>query len=247
MATTRLEIAPETLWPGAPQRFYNKVRLGDQPDACHLWTGYLRDSGYGEISINNKTQLVHRYAYELANGPIPENHDIDHVRKRGCTSRACVNPAHLEAVDHAENMHRQGDASPQERSRLPERLEKHKLTSETAAAAGRKSGEARRLKRARLEAQRTSEHNAVTIIATAPVSDLSVRVKGASVQILDALLTGDIPIRNGKEASDLLATLHGIQRLEEGQPTSLGVNVTGSVSELRDRLSQRLEKPQAEA
>ena len=69
-------------------------------------------NGYGRIRIGSlldgsrRLVLVHRLAYELAVAPIPADHDIDHVRDRGCTRRDCCNPAHLEAVSHAENNRR---------------------------------------------------------------------------------------------------------------------------------------------
>ena len=44
----------------------------------------------------------HRDAYEAAKGPIPDGLEIDHL----CRNRACINPDHLEAVTHRENVRR---------------------------------------------------------------------------------------------------------------------------------------------
>lgn len=75
--------------------------------ACWLWTKARNAGGYGSIGRLHhpnpqRHYLAHRYAYEEAFGPIPEGASIDHL----CHVRACVNPAHLEAVTHTENMRR---------------------------------------------------------------------------------------------------------------------------------------------
>ncbi|AYR02998.1 HNH endonuclease [Gordonia phage Kroos] len=100
------------------------------PGGCWLWTGMSAGSTrrYGTFRASTKSGdpkvYAHRWAYEYFIGPIPDGHDVDHVRDRGCTSALCVNPAHLEAVTHAENMRR---------SRLKVcRSGRHELTDETA-------------------------------------------------------------------------------------------------------------------
>ena len=80
-------------------RFWDKV----QPDplsGCWLWTACRQASGYGKYGIGNKVFYAHRLAYEDANGPIPDGLEIDHL----CRTPACVNPEHLEAVTHRENL-----------------------------------------------------------------------------------------------------------------------------------------------
>lgn len=80
-----------------------------QQDDCLVWTGTVGNAGYGLISTGGrqgKTVLVHRLAYELWVGPIPEGLTIDHVRARGCRSKLCCEPAHLEPVTLLENIRR---------------------------------------------------------------------------------------------------------------------------------------------
>lgn len=73
-------------------RFWPKV---EKTETCWLWTGALFiTSGYGQFSHESRSVLAHRWAYEDAYGPIPDDLQIDHL----CRVRHCVNPAHLEAV-----------------------------------------------------------------------------------------------------------------------------------------------------
>ena len=78
---------------------------------CTLWTGYRRPDGYGDVSIKGKLQRAHRVAYELANGPIPDGQDVDHVCHNvtdcsgglDCPHRLCINAEHLRVVPRLAN------------------------------------------------------------------------------------------------------------------------------------------------
>lgn len=78
----------------------------DDGSGCIRWQGAHTPSGYGHVSVGGKGRGVHIVAHEIWIGPVPEGHEVDHVASRGCRWRDCVNPAHLEAVTHAENMAR---------------------------------------------------------------------------------------------------------------------------------------------
>ncbi len=84
--------------PTIDERFVAKVM--PVLDGCHLWTAYISDKGYGQFRANGKMIMAHRFAYERANGKIPQGMYIDHK----CRVRSCVNPAHLRVVTPRQNV-----------------------------------------------------------------------------------------------------------------------------------------------
>lgn len=77
-----------------------KPAIGEPHIACWKWQGYHNADGYSVYTYKGETVRVHRLAYELAIGPIPDGLVIDHL----CRHRWCVNPHHLEAVTNRENL-----------------------------------------------------------------------------------------------------------------------------------------------
>lgn len=75
----------------------------ESPGGCWLWHGRTVH-GYGSfwIAPGQPRASAHRISYQHFIGPIPDGLELDHL----CRETRCVNPAHLEAVTHAENTRR---------------------------------------------------------------------------------------------------------------------------------------------
>lgn len=92
-------------------RFMLKVEV--QLDGCWHRRGPVNSGGYSRFSAGGARTLAHRASCEHFNGPIPPGYRVDHLCHtrdlscpggRTCPHRRCVNPMHLEAVTHRENV-----------------------------------------------------------------------------------------------------------------------------------------------
>ena len=95
---------PRGVYPRKPfsERFWEKVNK-DGANGCWLWTADQSHHGYAYCSpYPGQSRYAHRVAYEMLVGRIPPGQELDHL----CRVRHCINPAHLEAVSHAQNVQR---------------------------------------------------------------------------------------------------------------------------------------------
>lgn len=71
------------------------------PTDCVIFTGAMTAKGYGSVRHpeTGEVTYAHRLAWELAHGPIPDGHDIDHT----CRVHPCVRLDHLVLIEHAEH------------------------------------------------------------------------------------------------------------------------------------------------
>ena len=68
--------------------------------ACIVWGGAKDADGYGRLKVLGVVRGAHVVAYEAKHGRVPEGTELDHL----CRRRDCVNPDHVEAVTHRENV-----------------------------------------------------------------------------------------------------------------------------------------------
>lgn len=75
-------------------------RTSPAESGCILWLGGTW-GGYGVYTPPGRKRTgAHRYSYELAHGEIPPGHVVRH----SCDTPLCVNPTHLSAGTHRQNI-----------------------------------------------------------------------------------------------------------------------------------------------
>jgi HNH endonuclease len=78
-----------------------RAKTIETPTGCWEWQGKKTRGGYGRIKIQKKEKYIHRVAWELLKGAIPEGKLIRHFR---CDNPACWHPSHLKPGTQRENM-----------------------------------------------------------------------------------------------------------------------------------------------
>ena len=80
---------------------FEKKYIPEPNSGCWLWMAALKRDGYAKFTSHS---TGHKMAFLHWNGVVPEGKEIDHI----CGVKCCVNPQHLQAITHKENVAKSG-------------------------------------------------------------------------------------------------------------------------------------------
>lgn len=98
---------------GIPDRIAARI-VYHEDSGCLEWTGYRDSAGYGQVSVDGRVVLFHRYMYrQLTGKEIPPKHVLDHMLRDRTIEPgpckigpSCGCPDHLDPVPVAVNSKR---------------------------------------------------------------------------------------------------------------------------------------------
>jgi len=78
---------------GTISNFQDKLRRDE--NGCLLWTASITERGHGRFNVGGEVVRAHRFAWEMANGPVPDGFQV----RQTCGVKSCVEVTHLELVE----------------------------------------------------------------------------------------------------------------------------------------------------
>lgn len=82
----------ESKMSSAVKRYWKYTIVSDSSDGCWGWRPkFRRPKGYVTLSVIGKSVSIHRFSWELHNGPVPDGLHVLHK----CDNPECSNPGHL--------------------------------------------------------------------------------------------------------------------------------------------------------